>query len=94
MLTRKLGLGVFYQLIELWCWQKWAQPFVWIGMNAITIYLVTNMVNFRRLAARFVGGDIRVWLGDYGDLAVSLVSLALMFWFVNFLHRRQVFLRL
>src|SRR5256885_13143982 len=41
-------LGIFHQIIQLWKFQKWAQPFVWIGMNAITIYLVANMVNFHR----------------------------------------------
>jgi predicted acyltransferase len=87
-------LGTFYQVVELWQWRKWAQPFVWIGMNAITIYLVANMVNFRRLAGRFVGGDIKLWLGPYSDVVTSLVSLALVFWLVNFLYRRKVFLRL
>jgi predicted acyltransferase len=87
-------LGLFYQIIELWQFRKWAQPFVWIGMNAITIYLVANVVNFRRLAGRFVGGDIQVLLGNYGGLVTSLVSLALVFWLVNFLYRRQMFLRL
>ena len=87
-------LGVFYQIIELWQFRKWAQPFVWIGMNAITIYLVASVVNFRRLAARFVGGDIKLLLGNYSDLVTSLVALALVFWLVKFLYRRKVFLRL
>jgi predicted acyltransferase len=87
-------LGVFYQVIELWQWRKWAQPFVWIGMNAITIYLVANVVNFRRLAGRFVGGDIRTMLGPCSDLVTAAVSLGLVLWFVNFLYQRKVFLRL
>jgi predicted acyltransferase len=87
-------LGIFYQVVELWDLRKWAQPFVWIGMNAITIYLVANMMNFRRLATRFVGGDIKLWLGPYSDLVTSLVALALVFWLVNFLYRRKIFLRL
>jgi predicted acyltransferase len=87
-------LGIFYQIIEVWQFRKWAQPFIWIGMNAITIYLVANLVSFRRLAGRFVGGDIRLLFGPYSDLLTSLVSLALVFWLVNFLYRRRVFLRL
>jgi hypothetical protein len=63
-------------------------------MNAITIYLLASVVNFRRLAARFVGGDIKLFLGDYSDLVKSLVALAFVFWLVNFLYRRRVFLRL
>ena len=89
-----LLLGVFYQIIELWQCRKWAQPFVWLGMNAITIYLVASAVNFHRLAARFVGGDIKLFLGNYSELVTSLVALALVFWLVNFLYRQRVFLRL
>ena len=87
-------LGIFYQIVELWQLRRWALPFVWIGMNAITIYLVAGLVNFHRLAARFVGGDIKAALGRYSDLVSALVTLALVFWVVNFLYRRKVFLRL
>ncbi len=34
-----LLLAVFYQIIELWNYRAWSQPFVWIGMNALPIYL-------------------------------------------------------
>lgn len=87
-------LAAFYQIIEIWNFRKWAQPFVWIGMNAITIYIVANVAGFRKIAARFVGGDIARFVGKYDDLILSLVTLALVFWFVNFLYRRKIFLRL
>ena len=63
-------------------------------MNAITIYLVGNIVNFRNLATRFVGGDVAVWLGRSAELARSLVALALALSLVWYLHRRRIFLRL
>jgi predicted acyltransferase len=87
-------LALFYQVIEIWNYRRWAQPFVWIGMNALTIYIVANIVNFRRLAERFVGGDIRLWLGRYGDLVAAAVTVALALCVVNFLYRRKVYLRL
>jgi predicted acyltransferase len=87
-------LGIFYQIIELWQFRQWAMPFVWIGMNALTIYIISALVNFHRLSARFVGGDIHTALGSYGDLVSALVALAMVFWVVNFLYRRKVFLRL
>lgn len=87
-------LGAFHQIIDVWRFQKWAQPFVWIGMNAITIYLVSAIVGFQKLAGRFVGGDIAHALGSSADFVKSIVALALVFWFVFFLHRRKLFLRL
>ena len=89
-----LLLGIFYQVIEIWKWRAWAQPFVWIGMNALTIYITAGIVNFHRLAGRFVGGDVKAFLGSYSDLVLAIVSLLLMLWVVNFLYRRRVFLRL
>jgi predicted acyltransferase len=94
-------LGVFHQIVEVWNKRAWCQPFVWIGMNSITIYLVKNIIGgeFRQLASRFVGGDIKTFFDAHvargvGDVLISVVGLLLAFWFVRFLYKRQIFLRL
>ncbi len=93
-------LGVFYLVVDVLKFQLWCQPFVWMGMNSITVYLASNLIGgFRVLAKRFVGGDIQTYLNDHvakgtGDMVTALVGLLLAFWFVNFLYRRKVFLRL
>ncbi len=94
-----LLLAVFYLVVDMWKWQKWCQPFVWYGMNSITIYMTDNILGgFGKLAERFVGGDISAWFNNRfigsGDLLVALVEMALSFWFVHFLYRRKIFLRL
>ena len=63
-------------------------------MNAITIYVVANVIGFQRLAQRFVGGDIRLALGNYADLVQAAVGTALAFWVVYELYKRKIFLRL
>ncbi len=91
-------LGVFYQVIEIWKIQKWAIPFVWIGSNAITIYLVSAAFGFRKLAGRFVGGEVQQFFDSHlshsGDFVRAVVALALMFCVVRFLYRRKIFIRL
>src|SRR5262249_53583900 len=52
-----LLLAAFYLVIDVWKWQMWARPFVWIGMNAITIYMLFHLVNFTQMAERLVGGE-------------------------------------
>lgn len=89
-----LFLAAFHQVIEVWGWRRWAQPFVWIGMNPITIYLVHNLVDLKKIALRFVGGDLGVCLGRGADLAVTIVVMAISFWICRFLYRRKIFLRL
>jgi predicted acyltransferase len=49
-------LAVFYQLIDIWNWRKWCTPFVWIGMNPITIYLIFHLLEPGSLVKRVVGG--------------------------------------
>ena len=92
-------LGVFYQVIEVWQRRTWCLPFVWIGCNAITLYLANNFLDFGRLARRFAGGDVRrffdaVVAPGCGDVVLSLVALALAFALAHFLYRRKIFLRL
>jgi predicted acyltransferase len=92
-------LAVFYLVVDMWKYQKWCQPFVWMGMNSITIYMADNILGgFGKLSERFVGGDISAWFNHQligsGDLLAALVEMALSFWFVHFLYRRKIFLRL
>lgn len=93
-------LGIFYFVVDVWKKQAWCQPFVWMGMNSITIYLASNVIGgFRPLAQRFVGGDVKAFFDEHlvkgaGELVVAIVGLALAFLFVRFLYRRKIFLRL
>jgi predicted acyltransferase len=93
-------LGVFYLIVDVWQKRTWCQPFIWMGMNSITIYLTSNIIGgFRKLAERFVGGDVRVFFDSHlaegsGSLVIAIVGLLLAFWFVHFLYRRKIFLRL
>lgn len=92
-------LGVFYQIIEVWGYQRWAQPFVWVGSNAITIYLANNIVGFKTLAARLAGGDVMNFLNDKicpgaGDLLLAMVTVGIGLALVRFLYQRKIFLRL
>jgi predicted acyltransferase len=95
-----LLLAAFYTIVDIWKWQAWCQPFVWIGMNPITIYLTSNIIGgYRNPAKRFVGGDIKAFFDNHiahgvGDLFVAIVGLFLAFWFARFLYKRKIFLRL
>lgn len=92
-------LGIFYQVIDVWGYRKWCLPFAWIGMNAITIYLAHNLVNFRNIASRFAGGDVHEFLNSrvmqgLGDLVLAAIVLGLSFLLCWFLYRKKIFLRL
>lgn len=93
-----LVMAAFYWLVDVKGWRAWCQPFVWIGCNALTVYVVTRIVSFQTLATRFAGGDVRNYLDahaaqGFGGLMVAIVSLLLVILFARFLYRRQIFLR-
>lgn len=93
-------LGLFYLIVDVWRAQTWCRPFVWMGMNSITIYLVAEIIGgFNSLANRFVGGDIKIFFDThiatgFGDLVIALSGLFIAFWFVRFLYQRKIFIRL
>jgi predicted acyltransferase len=93
-------LGTFYFIVDVLQFRAWCQPFVWMGMNSITIYLTKNMLGgtFNGLAQRFVGGDVKTYFENHisglGEMMISIVGLLLAFCFVRFLYQRKIFLRL
>ncbi len=94
-----LLLAAFYLVVDVWKYQRWCRPFIWIGMNSITVYVANNLIGFRRLAERFTGGDVKAFLDTNvgkgcGDLLLALTGLGLGVLFCWFLHRRKIFLRL
>jgi len=93
-----LLLAGFHYVVDVRQWRGWCQPFVWIGMNPITLYLISPLLGFRRLGARFVGGDVKAFFDSAvakgcGDFVIALAGMALMLWLARFLYRRQLFLR-
>ena len=87
-------LGVFHQLVDVWEKTLWCRPFIWIGSNALTIYLLSQILGFRKVAEHFVGGPIRGHLGNFGEVLVAVVAILLLFGFARFLFVRKIFLRL
>jgi predicted acyltransferase len=97
-----LLMGIFYLVIDVWKWRWWTAPFVWIGTNAITLYLAWNILDFRGLAARLAGGNLQAkiqssFAAPQGEQAAQLVlcgvALALVLLLARFLYRRGIFLR-
>ena len=89
-----LLLAAFHQMIEIWQWRKWCVPFLWIGMNPITIYLACGLLPIGDLAGLIVGGPVQAAVGPWGDFVLALTAVAMMFAFVRFLYQRKIFLRL
>lgn len=93
-----LAMAAFYFVIDVWRIRAWAAPFVWVGANALTVYLLCNVVDFGALANRFVGGNVTSSLDalrpGLSGLTEALFSIFLCFAVARFLYQRKIFLRL
>ena len=88
-----LLLALFYLVIDVWKVDIWARPMVWIGMNSITIYVLTNLLSFRSLVRRVVHQSMIDWLDPCGELLVSILALLLAVGVCFVLYRKKIFLR-
>ena len=92
-----MALAFFYYIVDVRKWDRWCEPFVWIGMNPIALYLSTRVIKYSDTAEMLVGGDVKAWFDSLaqglGGLVAALTSLGLVFLLAWFLHRRRIFLR-
>jgi predicted acyltransferase len=91
-------LGVFHQVVDVWGFKRWATMLLWIGTNAITLYMLDDLMPFPPLAARFVGGDFSRFLDatvthGAGAFVVNVLGLTFAFAIGRFLYRRKIFIR-
>ncbi len=87
-----LLMAFFYWVIDLRGHDKWAFPFVVIGLNPITIYVLSGVFDFGSIAGIFVNGVI----ADLGDIrpVVWIACVLLVKWlFLYFLYRQKIFLK-
>ena len=84
-----LLLGGFYLIIDVWKFRRGLAPLVWIGANALTMYLVSTIVSFSKVAERVVGGEIKHWFGAWdGPSSPSYHSHSWCGWRGSYINER------
>ncbi len=86
-------MAVFYYLIDILGYQKWAFFFKIIGMNSILIYLSGVFINWS-----YTTEALFHWLGQivgepYDAVGMVFCFLAVQWGFLYFLYKKEVFLR-
>ncbi|MBN1291797.1 MAG: DUF5009 domain-containing protein [Candidatus Latescibacteria bacterium] len=87
-----LLLVMFYWIIDMRGYKKWAFPFVVIGLNPITIYVADRFIKFEDFANIFVHGFIDN-MGAFQPLFWAICVLAVKWLFLYFLYRQKIFLK-
>jgi predicted acyltransferase len=87
-----LVLAVFYLVIDLCGFKKWAYGFVVIGTNAIFVYMLTHLVNFRSVAGRFVYG-LDQFVGPWKDFIHAVAAFVLVWLILFWMYRKKSFIK-
>jgi predicted acyltransferase len=85
-------LALFYLIIDVWGLRRWSFFFRVIGMNSITIYLGTRMIDFDH-TSRFLFGGLARLSGTAGVLVLEAGAVAVEWLVLYFLYKKKVFLR-
>lgn len=85
-----LLLALFYLVIDILEWRRWAYPFVVIGANAIAVYMAVHLVRLDTLVGGlpFLAGD-----GELRLLAASFTALLIVWVPLWIMYKRKIFLR-
>ena len=87
-------LSAFYLVIDVWKFKKWTFPFVVIGMNSITIYMLNSgIMNFEQMGRYFFGGLAGFFSEPAGQVILVSGSLLCMWIVLYILYRNKIFLK-
>jgi predicted acyltransferase len=84
---------VFYLVIDIWNYRKWAFFFVVIGMNPITIYLAGRIINFDSTAKFFFGGLASYFPDNWTTFWNGIGITAVAWVFLYILYKKKIFLK-
>ncbi len=87
-----LLLCAFYWIIDVKGYKKWAFPFIVIGLNPITIYVVQGIFDFGIIANIFIHGFADAF-GSFKPVFYQLCIILVKWFFLYFLYRKKIFLK-
>ena len=87
-------LALFYYIIDVRGWRKWAHAFVVIGMNSITIYMAQRFIAFGTTSHRLLDGLASILPEQAGAIVYHTGYILICWLFLYFLYKKKVFLRI
>ncbi|MEQ6120326.1 heparan-alpha-glucosaminide N-acetyltransferase domain-containing protein [Reichenbachiella sp. MALMAid0571] len=97
LLTGGMGfliLTLFYWIIDVMGYSKWAFFFKVIGMNSLVIYFAYSFINFNYTSQKIFGGLLSVFDEKWHEILVSLGATGLVWLFLYILYRNKLFVKI
>jgi len=88
-----LLLALFYWIIDMRGYRRWAFPLVVIGSNAIAVYMATRLFDFRLIGDVFVQGLVRHASPHTGEFIRASAAIAVVWLILLYMYCKKTFLR-
>jgi predicted acyltransferase len=86
-------LALFYLVIDVLGFRKWAFGFVVIGTNAIAVYMAVHLINFRNIGGVFVGG-LEKYTGSWYQIIYAVAGFAVVWLVLWWMYRKKTFIKI
>lgn len=87
-----LLMALFYFIIDVKGYQRWAFWLKVIGMNSIAIYMAVHLIYFEGIAQNLVFG-LEKYLGGYYFVIRSLVALSIIYGVLYYMYKKGTFIK-
>ena len=88
-----LLLALFYYVIDVRGYRRWAFFFVVFGMNAIVAYIAPDIIPFRTISRTLFAG-LGAHLGIFGSFLVAAGTMGILWLALYYLFRKKTFVRI
>ena len=88
-----LAMALFYWIVDVRGFRKWAFGFVVLGMNSIAVYVANEVFDFRTVGNVFVG-HLLPHLGNWDRLVEASVAFAVVWLILYWMYRKKEFIRI
>ncbi len=87
-----LLLAIFYWIIDVKGYRKWAFFLKVIGMNAIFAYMVSHVINMPAISENLLFG-LEQYVGDYYYLVTAIGGFAILYLVLWYLYKNRTFIK-
>ncbi|KRD05123.1 hypothetical protein ASE21_21170 [Flavobacterium sp. Root901] len=85
-------LALFYWLVDVQGYTKWAYPFRVIGLNAIAAYVGSHVFNFSLIAKQIFFG-FEQFTGGYYDAFCDLAGFGILYFILWYMHKNKTYIK-
>ena len=86
-------LSLFYWIIDVLDYKRWAYPLKVIGMNAIVAYVASHVLNFPGIAHSLLFG-LEQYVGAYYEMITVIGGFAILYFLLWYMYKNNSFVKI